>query len=244
MPTRRRKRRTYRRKRNIKRRTLRYKKRRIRRKKRRKTRRRKGGSLTVAALTQKLIDGGVPESKINTWGTGNTKSVNNLLKEIQNKDTALEYIDGMITRATNVVHVNVYDKEDKAFSLYEIGHIDANDVLRPVSRTEGIREKFNPTEHPKDALKRGIREELGEKYSKSIRFMKGHHVYDIEKPVIISTDSRSYPGLPATYKTYREEVYMPELSVDHPPRSGPFKTEERNDDGSFKRYIVWEWRRN
>ena len=74
--------------------------------------------------------------------------------------------------------------------------------------------------------------------------MKGHHVYDIEKPVIISTDSRSYPGLPATYKTYREEVYMPELSVDHPPRSGPFKTEERNDDGSFKRYIVWEWRRN
>ena len=43
----------------------RYRRRKYKGKKRRKTRRHRGGSLTVAALTQKLIDGGVPESKIN-----------------------------------------------------------------------------------------------------------------------------------------------------------------------------------
>lgn len=204
-----------------------------------------GNEFIIDGLKQHLIDYGVEEEKIEYWGTKRTKSLNNLLTEIINKDTILEYIDNMITRSISVLHVSVYNGENKEYSLYEIGHINQEGEYSP-RNTEGIREKFNPNaERPIDALKRGISEELGNKYSEKYRFMKGVPLYDIESPIIDFKDSHSYPGLLATYKTYRDEIFIPELSIDFPPSPGAvFKTEETYSNDEFKRFILWQWRKN
>ena len=100
---------------------------------------------------------------------------------------------------------------------------------------------MNEGENPRDAVKRGIAEELGEKYSTNIRFFKGAPAMDIDKVDLKEEDSNSYPGLPARYRWYRDEAYIPNLTSDtlYPPpgkkQEKQFSHEELKDDGTFKR---------
>ena len=241
----------------------------IRRYKRRKTRRKRGGSRTVneAALEKlktQLIEGGVPEVEINKWGTGGTKSLLKLFKEIQDKDSSLETYRNKIMRRVNILHVSIYNavNEGKQFKLWEWKHLDlgSNGQLKlKVKNAEGIHEKFNPEQTPLEALKRGIEEELGAEYSKNIKYKKGPPEFNIDKPQsTVKKSSHSYPGLPAEYKTYREEIEIPSLPVPFrkhvlPHKAdwdlgsadtiGAFETTEYKEKGKIKRYILWQWRK-
>ena len=240
----------------------------IRRYKRRKTRRKRGGSRTVneAALEKlktQLIEGGVPEVEINKWGTGGTKSLLKLFKEIQDKDSSLETYRNKIMRRVNILHVSIYNAVDYGtqFKLWEWKHLDlgSKGLKLKVKNAEGIHEKFNPEQTPLEALKRGIEEELGAEYSTNIKYKKGPPEFNIDKPQpTVKKSSHSYPGLPAEYKTYREEIEIPTLPVPFrkhvlPHKAdwdlgsadtiGAFETTEYKEKGKIKRYILWQWRK-
>ena len=99
-------------------------------------------------------------------------------------------------------------------------------------------------EKPQQALKRAITEELGPQYASNIRYMKGEPVFDIETAISEQQESYSYPGLPAQYNWFSEEIYIPKLTEDtlYNNPSKKFFTKELKADGSFKRFILWEWR--
>lgn len=222
------------------------------RKRKRITRRKRGGNTilkptNVAQLKQMLINGGITEDQIADW----SKPLSNLLNEINNGETTLISSNGTISRLVNSIKAKVYNDESKQYSLNEIGHYDQDKNGQPSNQTktrsnEGVLEKMMSKEKPQRALKRAITEELGSQYASNIRYMKGQPAFDIEIAIQESKDSHSYTGLPARYYWFSEEIYIPNLTEDtlYNNPSKRFFTKELKEDGSFKRFILWEWRRN
>ena len=235
-----------------KRRTKKRQPRKRRKSRKRRGRKKRGGNKTIpvpaniAVLEQILIEGGIPKSKIVTW----PKSLNKLLKEMRNSETILVEDQGKIKRIVDTVGVKIYNDETKGYTLYEIGHYNQDTDGLPHQETKsrnnmGVLEKIMGNENPQAAMKRGITEELGQIYSDNIRYLKGQPVLNIEKAEIKEADSNSYPGLPAQYKWYWDEIFIPKLTEDtfyHHPKK--FFTREIDDDGRFKRWILWEWKQN
>jgi len=217
----------------------------------RRTRKKSGGNKIIAPpanttiLEQILVAGSIPQDKIAQW----PKTLDKLLKEMRNKETILIEHNGKIKRLVKAVDIKVYNDETKGHSLYEVGHYNQNANGEPGEETksrnnEGVLEKMMDKESPTTAMNRGIKEELGDKYSKNIRYLKGHPTFDIDIVNVKKSDSNSYPGLPAVYNWYRDEVFIPELTEDtfyNKPKT--FFIKELKDDGTFKRWIKWEWRR-
>jgi hypothetical protein len=240
------------------------KKRRIKKYRKKRTRKRRGGTIeiiSVPANVEELRD--ILENVgISTmdWGktmmvngkTKKTKPLSKLYDEIEKGETKLAKINNKIKRVVDTVSVKIYDNPQKLYLLYEISQHDErkeNDPSPNVRGNNDMREKMNEGENPRDAIKRGVAEELGENYSTNIRFFKGTPVMDIDKVDSMEEDSNSYPGLPARYRWYREEAYIPNLTSDtlYPSQGKEqkkqFFTKELKDDGSFKRYIKWEWKK-
>ena len=215
-------------------------------KRKRKTRRKRGGATivnpkNVADLQEILIRHGVSQDDISTW----SKDLDKLLNEIKTGETTLITSNNQIRRIVNSVKVNIYNNPSKTHSLYEIGHYDQDKNKTKTRNNEGVLEKMMNNEEPQHALKRAISEELGPNYISNIRFMKGHPVFDVEKasrdPL---KDSYSYPGLPTQYNWFAEEIYIPLLTEQtlYNNASKQFFTKELKEDGSFKRFILWEWK--
>ena len=226
-------------------------KRRKKRKKyrKRRTRKKRGGAIemiqipaNVESLRRILEDGGI--STIDWGKSNNTKSLSKLFKEVENGETKLANINGKIKRIVDTVSVKIYDNPQKAYLLWEEGHYNEKMEKLKDRGNADVREKMNEGENPREAVKRGIAEELGENYSTNMRFFKGSPIIDIDKVDIKEEDSNSYPGLPAQYRWYREEAYIPNLTNDtlYTPKK-QFFHEELKDDGTFKRWIKWEWRK-
>ena len=217
----------------------------------RRTRKKYGGNKIIAPpanptiLEQILVAGGVSQDKIAKW----PKTLDKLLEEMRNKETILIENNGKIKRLVKGVDIKVYNDETEGYSLYEVGHYNQNSNGEPGEETksrnnEGVLEKMMGEESPTTAMKRGIKEELGDKYSKNIRYLKGHPTFDIDIADVKKSDSNSYPGLPAVYNWYRDAVFIPELTENtfyNNPKT--FFTKELKDYGTFKRWIKWEWRR-
>jgi len=229
-------------------------KRRKKRKKNRKrrTRKKRGGNKIIVTpanptiLKQILVAGGVDQDKIVKW----QKQLDKLLEEMRNKETILiENNNNIIKRLVKAVDIKVYNDETKDYSLYELGHYNQNSNGEPGEETksrnnEGVLEKMMGDEIPTIAIKRGIKEELGDKYSKNIRYLKGKPTFDIDIPDVKKSDSNSYPGLPAVYNWYHDEIFIPELTKNTFYNNHKvFFTKELKDDGTFKRWIKWEWRK-
>ena len=169
-----------------------------------------------------------------------------MLNEIKTGETTLITANNQIRRIVNSVRVKIYNNENKTYSLYEIGHLDKNKNLIKRRSNEGVLEKMMSNEEPQHALKRAISEELGSNYVSNIRYMKGEPTFDIEKATKDPLkDSYSYPGLPTQYSWFTEEIFIPELTVQtlySKPSKITFLKKELKDDGSFKRFILWEWK--
>jgi len=215
----------------------------------RRTRKKRGGAVemipipaNVESLRRILEEGGI--STIDWGKSKNTKPLSKLFKEVENGETKLAKIGDEIKRIVDTVSVKIYDNPSKTHLLWEEGHYEKDKKTKIKDRgNPDVREKMNKGENPRHAVKRGIAEELGENYSRNIRFFKGSPGTDIDKVDINEEDSNSYPGLPAQYRWYREEAYIPNLTNDtlYTPKK-QFFHEELKDDGTFKRNILWKWR--
>ena len=215
----------------------------------RRTRKKRGGAVemipipaNVESLRRILEEGGI--STIDWGKSENTKPLSKLFKEVENGETKLAKIGDKIKRIVDTVSVKIYDNPSKTHLLWEEGHYEKDKKTKIKDRgNPDVREKMNKGENPRHAVKRGIAEELGENYSRNIRFFKGPPGTDIDKVDINEEDSNSYPGLPAQYRWYREEAYIPNLTNDtlYTPKK-QFFHEELKDDGTFKRNILWKWR--
>ena len=224
----------------------------------RRTRKKRGGAVEMIAtpdnaesLGNILEAAGIPTDG---WGgimmvngkSKNTKPLSKLFKEVVNGETKLAKIGDEIKRIVDTVSVKIYDNPSKTHLLWEEGHYEKDKKTKIKDRgNPDVREKMNKGENPRHAVKRGIAEELGENYSRNIRFFKGPPGTDIDKVDINEEDSNSYPGLPAQYRWYREEAYIPNLTNDtlYTPKK-QFFHEELKDDGTFKRNILWKWKTN
>jgi len=247
---------------------LRQMKRRRKKTKRRRTRKRGGGeeiiprTISSDELVSLLRDNGVTMTfdfhadnrpvVVKNWGEEGTKPLSSLLKEIKSGETTLKIINGKLIRTVDTVGLKIYDNEQKKYLLYELSHHNRLKEQDPKPKAKGngeIGEKMNPGENPRVAIKRGIKEELGKSYSENILFFKGAPTVDIDKVDIKLNDSHSYPGLLARYRWYRDEAYIPNLTTDtlYPSRGKERKTQfftkELKDNGTFKRWIQWEWRK-
>ena len=215
----------------------------------RRTRKKRGGAVemipipaNVESLRRILEEGGI--STIDWGKSENTKPLSKLFNEVVNGETKLAKIGDEIKRIVDTVSVKIYDNPSKTHLLWEEGHYEKDKKTKIKDRgNPDVREKMNKGENPRHAVKRGIAEELGENYSRNIRFFKGPPGTDIDKVDIKEEDSNSYPGLPAQYRWYREEAYIPNLTNDtlYTPKK-QFFHEELKDDGTFKRNILWKWR--
>jgi len=192
----------------------------------------------LKALETFLVNHGVSEDNISFWGQNGTKPLSALLKEIKSGETILVLNNNNVVRLVKVVSIRIFDSPAKTRVLKETGHYDQNMNKIRDRKNIGILEKMEPGEKPINAIIRGIHEELGNRYAHNLRFFKGNPTYNIDKPDI-KLGSNSYPGLNGQYMFYKEEGYIPVLTQEK--SVSPFYTIEQNNDGSFKRYIEWQW---
>lgn len=212
-----------------------YKKRRTR--KRKTLSNKKGGNkinpVNVGALKNKLKSYNIDLSK---WsGEFKNKTVQQLFKEIKNGDSIIKEENNTLFRLVNVANAVILSN-DGLYKLREKEHLDENMNVVKVRGNEVLSEKMDTNEDVTNAIIRGVKEELGDKYSNNVEFLTESktNVKKVEK------SSYSYPGLKSIYYFHEKIIKIPLLTLDFPPPS-EFLTKETTNDGVFKRYIVWDW---
>ncbi len=177
-------------------------------------------------VTQLLKKHGIDTS---SWGSGKAKTVEHLMSEVLSGESqlletedgellrVLEIADGTITfaDASGVVYKLTEDRQE-----FKDGRIRKRDHLKDIS----LAEKVAPGENPKDALVRGIDEELGITGELQIN---GEPVLE-EKRV----ESPSFPGLNTQYKVHKFNLTIGEDSFN------PDGYQEEQSDKTT--YFVWE----
>jgi hypothetical protein len=177
-------------------------------------------------VTQLLKKHGVDTS---TWGSGKAKTVEHLMSEIMSGESqlveteggellrVLEIADGIITftDGSGVVYKLTEDRQE-----FKDGRVRKRDHLKDIS----LAEKVAPGEDPKDALVRGIDEELG--ITGEIQ-INGEPTLE-EKQV----ESPSFPGLNTQYKVHKFNLTIGADSFN------PDGYQEEQTDKTT--YFVWE----
>lgn len=150
-------------------------------------------------LKQQLKGAGVD---ISQWGSGQAKTSAHLQKEIESGETVLvSGKEGELLRKVVVGGADIYytSPDGKKYRLKEEKQVFKDGRERRRDLGQAVSEKMKPDENPKDAMIRGIREELG-----------------TEGEVILTetgTDeqlltSPSYPGLQSQYIRHRFEAVL------------------------------------
>jgi len=199
------------------------------------------------------------------WGVSGTKSVENLLKELESGESSLVDEDGKLLRMTSSVWARIQTPSISRHVLVEVLHRNPEGESTKVRRHPGadytdsvktalsgwalpnypghpMSEKIKVGESPADAIRRGIKEELGVMLSSQGRPVdlgltdKAIQIGDVSAPQRVSMNSKSYPGLHALYIIYHISVEVSGL-----PDTVEFKTIEYGYDGSIKRIIDWKW---
>ena len=173
-------------------------------------------------LKQQLQNSGVDVSK---WGTRQAKTLQHLLKEIKDGETILvKNNEGKLLRENIVGNAIIYyiSSEGKKYRLREEKQIfkDGRERQRALFH---VSEKIKTTEDPKEAMTRGIKEELGIKSEINLTQI------DTNIELLISP---SYPGLQTQYILHKFETIL---------NDEQFKPEgfiEEQPDKST--YFVWE----
>jgi len=175
------------------------------------------------ALKKKLTDAGIDTS---SWGTGQAKTLVHLQKEIESGETVLITGEtGELLRKVVVGGADIYyqSSDGKEYRLKEDRQVFKDGRERRRDLGQAVSEKMKPNEDPKDAMIRGIQEELG--ISGEIALTEtGTDVQQVISP--------SYPGLDSKYirhkfqTTLTDEQFNPDGYV-----------EEQSDKST---YFIWE----
>lgn len=182
-----------------------------------------GKETTKDELLYKLLSHGIP---VYTWGTGESKTLSHLLKEINTEESVImEGQNGELLRAIRGVGINVYFcngsnilrlKEDRQ----EFG--DGRVRRRVLSTSVG--EKMTPGELPFGAAERALKEEL----DLSPEGLSDTYIVE-DRDIIAST---SFPGLQT-----KNTVYVFNCFVT-PQQYNPNGYIERQSDKTS--YFIWE----
>jgi hypothetical protein len=176
---------------------------------------------TCGLLEQRLKNAGINISK---WGTGQTKTLEHFQKEIEKGESILATdTKGKLLRKVMVVSADVHHisadsrkfvlKEDK--QVFKDGRVRRRNLM-------SVSEKMKPAENSKEAMIRGIQEELGID-SKIILEEK-----EIEKQTI---ESPSYPGLLSQYINHKFKVSLNDKQFN--------KNGYIENDGGIITYFTW-----
>jgi len=174
-------------------------------------------------LRKKLEQAGIDFSK---WGTGETKTLKHLQREIASKESALvKDKRGNLLRKVMIVDAAIYHIKDdgKKYYLVEKKQVFADG--REIQRDHGysVAEKAFVGEDPLTAIIRGIREELGIRGS-----INPVQIWEVERKLF----PKSYPGLLTHSFGYGFEVFLNKKQFN------PNGYVEEQDDKST--YFVWE----
>jgi hypothetical protein len=138
---------------------------------------------------------------IDNWGKGQSKGIENLLDEVNNKDCILKEENGTIVRYINFVGVNVFFNEDgQKLKLVEDRQVFKDGRVRRRTMQSSVSEKMKIGEDPLESAIRGVGEELNIVISKS-QLAK-------LKEISYTEDSHSYPGIITKYNGYRYKLLL------------------------------------
>ncbi len=149
---------------------------------------------TTNNLQEQLESAGIDTSN---WGTGQTKTLAHLQKEIKNGETVLITGEtGKLLRQVVVGGADVYyeSPDGKKYRLREDRQVFKDGRERQRNLGQAVSEKMKPDEDPTEAMIRGIREELG--ISGEINLTEsGTDEQTLSSP--------SYPGLESRYVSHK-----------------------------------------
>lgn len=176
-------------------------------------------------VTQQLQRHGID---VSVWGQGEAKTVNHLVSEVLSGESQLiETDNGEIIRILEVVSgtIRYSDESGRVFELAEDRQEFKDGRVRRRKHLSGISisEKMGSGENPRDALIRGIREELGITEELNID----------EQPVESEEEvmSPSFPGLNTKYKKYHFGITIGKDSYN--------STGYREEQADKSTFFVW-----
>ena len=167
---------------------------------------------------------------IHSWGIGDAKTLAQLIKEINGGDSRLVVDDEGIVRMLQTITIDISSTAPSGVTyrlVEDRQEFDDGRVRTRRGRMRGsIGEKMKSTdEHPIDAARRGLREELGITEEIPLKYLE---MIDEDR------ESRSYPGLRSRYELHLFSGIIPShLFI-------PEGYTEKNDDLSMTTFFVWE----
>jgi len=177
----------------------------------------------IATLQKQFEEAGINTTE---WGTGKTKTLAHLQKEIESGETVLiTDSEGRLLRKVMVGNADVYYRspDGKEYRLREAKQVFTDGRERCRDLNSAVSEKMKPGENPKDAMIRGIEEELG---------IKGDIFLTDEGIDDETIMSPSYPGLHSRYICHRFSVVFDDDQFN------PEGYVERQPDKST--YFIWK----
>ena len=180
------------------------------------------GEATLASLQKKLAGTGIDTAH---WGTGKAKTIEHLLKEIEEGETELISENGALVRKVTFGACGVfYDSHDgKRYQLFEDRQVFNDGRERRREMNNAVLEKIKKGEEVDTAMARGLQEELG--VSGNI----GLNKVDVRERREMSG---SYPGLTTLYAEHHFEATLSDAQY----RSEGYV--EKQEDKST--YFVWK----
>lgn len=158
-------------------------------------------SISLDELLEKLVVGGVP---VETYGTGNAKTIHHLLSEV-NEGESVMFVDakGTLTREVNVLWVDVLCElsNGDVYILKEDRQEFKDGRVKRRGIDSSIGEKLKPSETPEDAVERALQEELGVYETKSV-----NKIGYTERTFTPDT----FPGIESTYRMHKYVSMIPE----------------------------------
>lgn len=154
--------------------------------------------VSLEELTGILITCGIPIEK---WGMDEAKTIDNLLVELQNGESAMWVDDQGIHRDVTVLWLDVIHEtsDGDVFLLKEDRQEFRDGRVRRRDLPGSLGEKMKPNERPVDASMRALAEEIG------VENITSHYV--IGEEVKMYTPP-TYPGLESRYTTYSHLVQI------------------------------------
>lgn len=160
---------------------------------------REANEMTLEKLGNFLRAHNVP---LENWGTGNAKTVNHLLSEVNSGESKLSVIDGQVVREVTSIVMNIYYQQGaNTWRLIEEKQVFADGHTRVRNDWISMGEKMIPNENPEAALHRALQEELHIEGLQSV----------IEQPTIVEDKpSETFPGILSKHRRYHFDVVLQE----------------------------------
>ncbi|MDO8590617.1 MAG: hypothetical protein Q7R65_01420 [bacterium] len=177
--------------------------------------------ITIEMLKQQLTDSGIDFS---SWGTGKTKTMEHLLKEIEEGETELVSENGTLVRKVTFGASRVYytAPDGKKYQLIEDKQVFKDGRERRRKMNDAVLEKMKRGEDTTRAMERGMQEELGLSGNIELNKIDARERRDI---------SDSYPGLTTLYSEHHFEATLSD--EQHKPEGYIEKQEDKST------FFIW-----